>query len=61
MTKQHFEMVARVVSQIADTEQRALTAWAFVREFEQANVRFDAKRFLAACGTVTALHRKVGG
>lgn len=60
MTKQHFEMIAGLIrqqlAQIPDTEDSEARAalYRFARDFAReaylTNHRFDAKRFLAACG-----------
>ena len=54
MTKKHFELVASLINaanQGAPASDLALLA---VAKFEEENPRFDAERFLDACGNPLA-------
>lgn len=49
MTKKHFEMVARCISNVENVVKRTNLAHECADEFEKANSQFDRSRFLAAC------------
>lgn len=50
MTRKHFEMIATVVAQIKDPEERAATATRFAFLLPSYNPAFNTPRFLEACG-----------
>jgi len=50
MTKKHFEIIARIVKRIADTNVRKDVALQFVLFCQTNNKNFDHQRFLVACG-----------
>ena len=49
MTKQHFEFVAQLISQVKDLENRNQLACEASARFSYENQRFDEQRFMAAC------------
>lgn len=51
MTRKHFEAIARILAASSD---RQVTARALCDVFAEINPRFDAVRFLAACGVAPA-------
>ena len=50
LTRKHFKIIAAEVAKIADLDLRKATAESWVNQCKQSNQRFDANRFLAACG-----------
>lgn len=48
-TRQHFQLIARVVSTVEDTAQRHALAMNFVSELQETNPGFKAGLFLKAC------------
>lgn len=50
MTKKHFQLIAAVVQNIRDNDDRVNAAIAFANAFREENPRFDSERFFAACG-----------
>jgi membrane protease YdiL (CAAX protease family) len=48
MTKQHFELIANVISHLKP-EMRSYVTWAFITQIRETNPRFDVGRFLRAC------------
>ncbi len=50
MTRKHFEMIAAVVAEIKDAEDRAGAATRFAFLLPSYNANFDRDRFLEACG-----------
>lgn len=50
MSRKHFEVVARALRGIEDVDARRSAAEALIAVFFVQNPRFDAKRFLTACG-----------
>lgn len=50
MTKKHFAMVARIVSEIQEVGIRKEVALNFAQSFQDENPRFDITRFVKACG-----------
>ena len=49
MTRQHFEMIADVVSAIENPDIRKTTALNFTVKLHECNINFDTCRFLKAC------------
>lgn len=49
MSKKHFELLAQYISAIIDFNCRLNAAVAVASACKQANSRFDADRFFAAC------------
>ena len=49
MTRKHFVEIAKIVSNTPESTREAL-ALDFVRMLQAKNPRFDAARFLKACG-----------
>ena len=49
MTRQHFEMIAEVVSAIENPDTRKATALNFTVKLHECNINFDTCRFLKAC------------
>ena len=50
MTRQHFELIAKVVSTIDDDAARRATALNFFYELQRTNPNFKEALFLKACG-----------
>ncbi len=50
MSRKHFKAIAEIISNISDKHIRASTALDFVIFFKQENKRFQADKFLIACG-----------
>jgi hypothetical protein len=53
MTRQHFEKVAAILTEVAMPRQRAELAHRFADWFEDENPRFDRTRFMVAAGVDT--------
>ena len=53
-TKQHFEFTATLIKAVNEGASAADLALLAVSKFEQDNPRFDAERFLDACGNPLA-------
>ena len=53
-TKQHFEFTATLIKAVNEGASAADLALVAVSKFEQDNPRFDAERFLDACGNPLA-------
>ena len=49
LTRQHFQLIANVVSQVADQSQRHILAMNFVSELQKTNPGFKIDVFLKAC------------
>jgi hypothetical protein len=49
MTRQHFELIAKVVSTIDNEDTRKETALNFANELQHLNPRFRIDFFLKAC------------
>lgn len=49
MTKQHFEFVAKLISQVEDVENRNKLACEASARFQFENPRFKSDIFMAAC------------
>jgi len=49
LTRQHFQLIANVVSQVADQTQRHILAMNFVSELQKTNPGFRTDLFLKAC------------
>jgi hypothetical protein len=54
MTKQHFEFVASLIHAANQGTPASVLAMIAVAKFEEDNPRFDAERFLDACGNPLA-------
>jgi hypothetical protein len=54
MTKQHFEFVASLIHAANQGAPASTLALLAVAKFEKDNPRFDAERFLTACGNPLA-------
>jgi len=54
MTKQHFEFIASLINAANQGAPASKLALLAVAKFEQDNPRFDAERFLTACGNPLA-------
>lgn len=52
MTKQDFELIARVLNSIPDETTRHTLASLFVVELQRINPRFEELRFRMACGDI---------
>lgn len=50
MTRKHFEMIAAVVAEIKDTDDREATAARFAFLLPSYNANFNRERFFEACG-----------
>ena len=50
MSRKHFQLIADVVKNISDKNERERTAQEFVGRLQAENPRFDTARFLKACG-----------
>jgi hypothetical protein len=55
MTKKHFEAIAKAIADIPSATARRYAAHAIARACAELNDRFDAKRFLIACGITPAI------
>ena len=51
LTRQHFQLIANVVSQVADQSQRHILAMNFVSELQKTNPGFKTGLFLRACNS----------
>ena len=49
LTRQHFQLIANVVSQVTDQTQRHIIAMNFVSELQETNPGFKIDIFLKAC------------
>jgi len=49
LTRQHFQLIANVVSRTADPTQRHILAMNFVSELQKTNPGFRVDLFLKAC------------
>ncbi len=52
MTRQHFTLIAEVISSSKPSEATQM-AHAFADKLRETNSRFNRERFLEACGVVT--------
>ncbi len=52
MTKKDFEMIAAIVADIRNADDRAATATHFANKLSATNPRFDRARFIAACNAL---------
>jgi hypothetical protein len=50
LTRQHFQLIANVVSQVEDAHQREIIALNFMKELQKTNGNFKTALFLKACG-----------
>lgn len=50
MSKKHFELLAKYISSMMDTNARLQAAVAVASACKEANQRFDEDRFFRACG-----------
>lgn len=50
MTRKHFEVLAKNISEIADRDARLIAAIAVARAAIEINPRFDPSKFYKACG-----------
>ena len=50
LTRQHFQLIANVVSQVEDTHMREILALNFMKELQKTNANFKTALFLKACG-----------
>ncbi len=55
-TRQHYRMIAESISKIDNKFTRADEAYRNVELFRNDNPRFDADRFLDACGVIPGVH-----
>jgi hypothetical protein len=55
MTRQHFEFIARVISEIADESIRATTCLRFADNLQATNSRFKWDTFIKACNCQPAM------
>jgi hypothetical protein len=49
MSKKHFELLAKYISSMIDTNARLQAAVAVASACREANSRFDCNKFFAAC------------
>lgn len=50
MSKKHFELLAKNISSIQDSQARRSAAVAVATACQASNSRFDWARFISACG-----------
>ena len=50
MTKRDYELIANVLRYNLPEDTRAAIVWAFIFNLERENPRFNAARFMDACG-----------
>lgn len=50
MSKKHFELLAKYIGTMMDTNARLQAAVAVASACREANSKFDTDRFFAACG-----------
>ena len=53
MTRKHFELVAAVVKNINNEDDRVEAACKFANAFQLENPRYSAERFFAACDVLS--------
>ena len=52
MTRQHFKLIAQVVSEIIDVQTRVKVAHIFADRLTATNPNFNRRRFLEACSVL---------